>query len=166
MSASAPETEPAEFTIDASETAEIVEVRSEAADQTASPDAAVHELDLSEEWAALATELEANASETNEAPPEAGPAHEFAVPAAETPELDEVVEIEDLLKAEAAGPSSGNGNEPSADYVLELETEQSANEAVAKSAGYGAGLLRRALQRHGRRAAYARAGTSGEEQLA
>ncbi len=133
VSASAPEAEPAEFTIDASETAEIVEVRSEMADQTASPDAAVHELDLSEEWAALATELEATAGETNEAPPEAGPAHEFAVPAAETPEVDEVAEIEDLLEAEAAAPASSNGNEPSADYVLELETEQGANEAVAKT---------------------------------
>ena len=130
LSANAPETEPAEFTIDASETAEIVEVRSEVADQTASPDAAVHELDLSEEWAALANELEANAGETNEALPEADAAHEFALPAAETPDLDEVVEIEDLLKAEAAGPSSGNGSEPPADYVLELETEQSANETA------------------------------------
>ena len=57
MSASAPETEPAEFSIDASEMAQTEPRKS--ADEAASPDAAVHELDLSEEWAALATELEA-----------------------------------------------------------------------------------------------------------
>ena len=125
--ASAPGAEPAEFTIDASEGAESAEASPEVADQTASPDADVHELDLSEEWAALATELQSNASETSEAAPEAG-ADEFAVPATETPEADEVAEIQDLLKAEAAGPSSVNGKEPPADYVLELETEQSANE--------------------------------------
>ena len=44
------------------------------------------------------------------------------------PQADEVAEIQDLLKSEAAGPAPGNGNEPPADYVLELETEQSANE--------------------------------------
>jgi len=134
LPATAPATEPAEFTI---ETSEIVEASEEVADEPASPDSAVHELDLSEEWAALATELEANASETNEAPPEADAAQEFAMPAAETPAVDEVAELQDLLKAEAAGPASNNGtsnngSEPAADYVLELATEQDANEAVAK----------------------------------
>jgi tetratricopeptide (TPR) repeat protein len=140
LPAAAPETEPAEFTI---ETGEIVEAAAELAGEAASADSAVHELDLSEEWAALATELEANASEataseTKEAPPEADATQEFAVPAAETPTVDEVAEIEDLLKAEAAGPASrngtsSNGNEPAADYVLELETAQAANEVVAKA---------------------------------
>ncbi len=140
LPAAAPETEPAEFTI---ETSEIVEASAEVAGQASSADSAVHELDLSEEWAALATELEANASEataseTNEAPPETDAAQEFAVPAAETPAADEVAEIEDLLKAEAAVPASSNGassngNEPAADYVLELETEQAANEVVPEA---------------------------------
>ena len=140
LPAAAPETEPAEFTI---ETSEIVEASAEVAGEAASGDSAVHELDLSEEWAALATELEANASEataseTNEAPPETDVAQEFAVPGAETPAADEVAEIEDLLKAEAAAPASSNGassngKEPAADYVLELETEQAANEVVAEA---------------------------------
>ena len=140
LPAAAPETEPAEFTI---ETSEIVEAAAEVAGEAASADSAVHELDLSEEWAALATELEANASEvsaseTNQAPPEADAAQEFAMPAAETPAIDEVAEIEDLLKAEAAVPASSNGassngNEPAADYVLELDTEPAANEVVAKA---------------------------------
>jgi len=131
VSASAPETEPVEFSIDVNEIAEMAEASEEVADQTASQDAAVHELDLSEEWAALATELQGNAGE-KEAAPEAS-ADEFAVPAAESPQADEAAEIQEILKAETAAPSV-NGNEPSADFELELATEQSADETGAAPA--------------------------------
>lgn len=141
VSPASPAAEPAEFTIEMSE---ITEAAPEIADESAAADSAVHELDLSEEWAALATELEASASETSEATPEASAAppeapeaeaaEEFAVPAAEAPALEEVAEIDDILKEEAPARSATNGNSAAPDYVLELETEQPANEAVAKTA--------------------------------
>ncbi len=111
------------------------------ADKPASNDAAVHELDLSEEWAALATELDATPSEPKELPaaeiasdePQAPAptAQEFDLPAAEIPVFDEVSEIEDLLKSEEAPPASGH--ESAADYVLELQTPQAENGTASEA---------------------------------
>ena len=98
------------------------------ASKGATQEAAVHELDLSEEWAALATELDTTPSET-EAAPAAEPAArapEFDVPDAKLPAVfHKEAEMQEALRAGSPAPASkGTSN---ADYELELDTSQNAN---------------------------------------
>ena len=106
-----------------------------AEEETAAQQAAVHELDLSEEWAALATEVDLNATETEDAAaPSAaqqnsdealgGSAQEFDMPATEAPAFDAVAEMQQALRAE--GPASSSRSASAADYALELDASQAA----------------------------------------
>jgi pilus assembly protein FimV len=99
---------------------------------------AVHELDLSEEWAALATEIDATATENADNLPAAatGPrnsveapgesAREFDIPAAEATDFAGVAEMEELLRADRSAASARNAS--TADYALELDTSQAAHQ--------------------------------------
>ena len=105
-------------------------------------DSAVHELDLSDEWEALASELDSISGTNEEAPaapsvaepskraespePAAHGAPEFAIQPEETPAFDEVADVEELLKAEDPAPSPAS--DPPEDYVLELDTSHVAKE--------------------------------------
>src|SRR6266566_888076 len=101
--------------------------------ETGAQQAAVHELDLSEEWAALATELDGTPNETKDAPAAESatstespsqPAPEFDIPGSKV--VDKVAEIQEALRSE--GPARSARNASSADYLLELETSQTARE--------------------------------------
>jgi pilus assembly protein FimV len=102
------------------------------ASKAATPEAAVHELDLSEEWAALATELDSTSNENEnetEAPgsdERAAQAPEFDVPDAKLPAIvDKEAEMDEALRAGSlASASNGASN---ADFELELDTSQSAH---------------------------------------
>jgi tetratricopeptide (TPR) repeat protein len=106
-----------------------------AAKKAATNESAVHELDLSEEWAALATELDAAPTETQDAPAAESrnsgesrgqPAREFAIPDAQSPAVfDKEAEMEEALRAGGAAPSPRKAS--NADFDLELDTSQSAN---------------------------------------
>jgi tetratricopeptide (TPR) repeat protein len=92
------------------------------------PHEAVHELDLSEEWAALATELDATPNEAEATPPTepAARAPEFDVPDAKLPAVfDKEAEMQEALLAGSSAPASKNASNP--DYDLELDTSQNAN---------------------------------------
>lgn len=95
----------------------------------ATQEAAVHELDLSEEWAALATELDSTPNGTEAAPaaesaPQAAP--EFDVPPGKPPAVfDKEAEMQAALRAASPAPASKSA--PNADYDLELDTSQSAS---------------------------------------
>jgi len=101
--------------------------------ETGAQQAGVHELDLSEEWAALATELDGAPNETKDAPAaesatstespsQAAP--EFDIPGSKV--IDKAAEIQEALRAD--GPARSARNASSADYLLELETSQTARE--------------------------------------
>jgi pilus assembly protein FimV len=107
--------------------ADIAEIEIEEPVPQPAAQAAVHELDLSEEWAALATELDDSASEAKETPSApaertdssedlAEVAPEFAVSGDLTPALDEPID------PAPAGAASD------ADFTLELETSQVSDE--------------------------------------
>ena len=109
----------------------------QANEKTAAQQAAVHELDLSEEWAALATEVDVTASDTQDArAPSAAPqgsdeapgesAQEFDIPATEVAAFDAVAEMQEALRA--AGPATASSSASAADYALELDTSQAASE--------------------------------------
>jgi tetratricopeptide (TPR) repeat protein len=105
-------------------------------------DSAVHELDLSEEWEALASELDSVPGTTEEAPAAASVAEpsrptestepadhgavEFAIQPAEGPAFDDVADIEEVLKSVDSAPSPAS--DASEDYVLELDTSQTAKQ--------------------------------------
>ena len=101
------------------------ETVAQASGDTASQQAAVHELDLSEEWAALATEIDVAPNQTEEAPP-AVPGRKSPTPAVEVPAFDAVAEMQEALRAERPAPAARNAS--TADYALELAGPQSANE--------------------------------------
>src|SRR5438445_730730 len=101
--------------------------------ETGAQQAGIHELDLSEEWAALATELDGAPNETKDAPAaesatstespsQAAP--EFDIPGSKV--IDKAAEIQEALRAD--GPARSARNASSADYLLELETSQTARE--------------------------------------
>jgi tetratricopeptide (TPR) repeat protein len=114
----------------------------QARENTAAQQAAVHELDLSEEWAALATEVDLNATETQDAAaaPSAarqssddassGAAQEFDMPASEVPAFDAVAEMQQALRADGPVPVSRTAS--AADLALELDTSQTAGEPSGK----------------------------------
>jgi tetratricopeptide (TPR) repeat protein len=105
-------------------------------------DSAVHELDLSEEWEALASELDSVPGATEEAPaaasvvesskavgstePADDGAVEFAIQPAEGPAFDDVADIDEVLKSVDSAPSPAS--DASEDYVLELDTSQAAKQ--------------------------------------
>ncbi len=105
-------------------------------------DSAVHELDLSEEWEALASELDSVPGATEEAPAAASVAEsskpvgstepaddgavEFAIQPAEGPAFDDVADIDEVLKSVDSAPSPAS--DASEDYVLELDTSQAAKQ--------------------------------------
>ena len=110
----------------------------EATEEIPADQAAVHELDLSEEWAALATDIDATATETGDNLPPAASgakdpveapvqsAHEFDTPGAGIPDFAGVAEMEEVLRADRpAAPRSAS----SADFALELDTSQTAHQA-------------------------------------
>jgi pilus assembly protein FimV len=100
------------------------------ASKASTPEAAVHELDLSEEWAALATELDStpNKNET-EAPASderVAPAPEFDVPDANLPAIvDKEAEMEEALRAGNPASASNGASNPA--FELELDTSQNAH---------------------------------------
>lgn len=105
------------------------------ATESAANEAAVHELDLSEEWAALATEVDASVNDTPDAPPASPRTHTsrqapnesaqpFEIPPVEVPGFDAVAEMQEALRAEPKAPASRGASK--ADFVLELETPQTA----------------------------------------
>jgi len=109
----------------------------QAKENTAVQQAAVHELDLSEEWAALATEVDLNATEAEDATAPAaaqqssdeapgGAAQEFDMPATEVPAFDAVAEMQEALRADVPAPTSRKAS--AADFALELDTSQAAGE--------------------------------------
>jgi len=119
------------------EVEELVEPAEQASEKTPSHQSAVHELDLSEEWAALASEVDATRSETEDVPTAAAgpkssaelpgkPAREFDVPATGLPGLDGMTEMREVLRSD--GPGAGPKSPSKEDYVLELDTSQTANE--------------------------------------
>ena len=119
------------------EVEELVESAEQASEKTPSHQSAVHELDLSEEWAALASDVDATRSETEGVPTAAAgpnssaelpgkPAREFDVPATGVPGLDGMTEMRELLLSD--GPGAGSKSPSKEDYVLELDTSQTANE--------------------------------------
>jgi tetratricopeptide (TPR) repeat protein len=105
-------------------------------------DSAVHELDLSEEWEALASELDSVPGTTEEVPAAASvaepskptestepPDHgavEFAIQPAEGPAFDDVADIDEVLKSIDSAPAPAS--DASEDYVLELDTSQAAKQ--------------------------------------
>ena len=98
--------------------------------KAATKEAAVHELDLSEEWAALATELDGTPNETEAAlaAEPASKAPEFDVPDAEVPSVfHKEAEMQEALRAGSPAPPSKGA--PNADYELELDTSQNAHKA-------------------------------------
>src|SRR4029077_12910786 len=101
------------------------ETVAQASGDTASQQAAVHEVDLSEEWAALATEIDVAPNQTEEAPP-AVPGRKSATPAVEVPAFDAVAEMQEALRAESPVPAARNAS--TADYALELAGSQTASE--------------------------------------
>jgi tetratricopeptide (TPR) repeat protein len=114
--------------------AEVVEPEKPApqpASKPATQEAAVHELDLSEEWAALATELDTTPNGTEAAPAaESAPqtAPEFDVPAGKPPAVfDKEAEMQAALRA--GSPASASKGASNADYDLELDTSPNANKA-------------------------------------
>ncbi|PYU24602.1 MAG: hypothetical protein DMG32_13490 [Acidobacteria bacterium] len=119
------------------EAAELEEPAAQASEEAPSRQSAVHELDLSEEWAALASEVDAARSETEDvaagpkssAEPPGKPAQEFDVPATGVPGLDGMTEMREVLRPD--GPGAGSKSPSKADYVLELDTSQ-AGAATAK----------------------------------
>jgi tetratricopeptide (TPR) repeat protein len=126
------------------EAAEILEAIPEdaVAEDAPAQDSAVHELDLSEEWEALAGELDSTPAATEEAPaaeskpgraqrkesaqPESLAAPEFAIQPAEASAFDDVADIDELLKAVDPAPSPASDTPE--DYVLELDTSHAAKE--------------------------------------
>src|SRR5437879_2739441 len=119
------------------EAAELEEPAAQASEEAPSRQSAVHELDLSEEWAALASEVDAARSETEDvaagpkssAEPPGKPAQEFDVPATGGPGLDGMTEMREVLRR--GGPGAGSKRTSKAEYVLELDTSQ-AGAATAK----------------------------------
>lgn len=121
---------------------EIGEPAAQSTHKSARQQAAVHELDLSEEWAALATELDSTPIKIEDAPTAvtessstAGPygqaTPEFDIPAGNVPALDDV-KGEEVLRADGPAPSSRGASNP--DYVLELETPQTPNKGSSGGA--------------------------------
>jgi tetratricopeptide (TPR) repeat protein len=119
---------------------EVTEARQpavKATEETPVHQAAVHELDLSEEWASLATEIDGTATETADMPAAAAEpkspvelrgksAREFGIPAGDVPDFAGVAEMEELLRADSpAAPAKGAST---ADYALELDTSQAAHQ--------------------------------------
>jgi len=117
------------------EDAETEEPAAPAAKKAATNESAVHELDLSEEWAALATELDATTNETADAPAaeprnsaesRGQPAPEFDIPAAKSPAVfDKEAEMQEALRADPPAPASRKAS--NADFELELDTSQTAS---------------------------------------
>jgi tetratricopeptide (TPR) repeat protein len=105
-----------------------------AAKKEANKESAVHELDLSEEWAALATEIDVTPSEAADAPAaeprnasesrgQAAP--EFDIPAAKSPAvLDKEAEMQAALRADP--PARAPRKTSNADFELQLDTSQAA----------------------------------------
>jgi tetratricopeptide (TPR) repeat protein len=114
-----------------SEAAEIGEPAAQAREKTATQQAAVHELDLSEEWAALATELDDAPKETEDAPAAAaGPKSSAELPGQaarefDIPGMDAVTEMQQALRSDGPAPRSRSASD--ADYVLELDTSHVAS---------------------------------------
>jgi pilus assembly protein FimV len=87
--------------------------------------AAVHELDLSEEWAALATELDDEAQAAPAAPAESSDTREPAAP--EFAALDDLTpSLKEALRPAPSRPTPPRGAS-NADFTLELETPQAAD---------------------------------------
>lgn len=92
------------------------------------PHEAVHELDLSEEWAALATELDTtpNEAEATQATEPAARAPEFDVPDAKLPAVfDKEAEMQEALLAGSSAPAPKSAS--NADFELELDTSPNAH---------------------------------------
>jgi len=112
----------------------IEEPAAPAAKKEAHNESAVHELDLSEEWAALATEIDVTPSEAADAPAaeprnasesrgQAAP--EFDIPAAKSPAVfDKEAEMQAALRADP--PARAPRKTSNADFELELDTSQAA----------------------------------------
>ena len=99
--------------------AEIPEIDAVEAPAQPTAQAAVHELDLSEEWAALATELDEEA--------EAAPAAAAEPAAPEFAALDDLTpSLEEALRPAPSRPAAPRGAS-NADFTLELETSQVAD---------------------------------------
>jgi pilus assembly protein FimV len=110
----------------------------QAKENTAAQQAAVHELDLSEEWAALATEVDLTETQDAAAPSAAqqdsdeapgGSGQDFDMPAAEAPAFDAVAEMQQALRAD--GPAPAPRGASAADFALELDTSQATGEPSA-----------------------------------
>jgi pilus assembly protein FimV len=100
------------------------------ASKAATPEAAVHELDLSEEWAALATEIDSTPNENETEAPASGEraaqAPEFDVPDAKLPAIvDKEAAMDQALRA--GSPASASKGASNADFELELDTSQNAH---------------------------------------
>jgi len=132
---------PEEFSVTDNDAPEPVEIETEtaapaqAAEVAASP-SAVHELDLSEEWAALATEVDAPVDETTDAPianPQMhisekipGKSSRHSVPPVDVEGFDAPAQVRETHSGQPKpkpGPKPGpSKSTPNPDYVLELET--------------------------------------------
>jgi tetratricopeptide (TPR) repeat protein len=90
--------------------------------------AAVHELDLSEEWAALATELDGAPSEKQDAPaPAAGRKNPAGTHGKAAPEFD--LGADEIPATDDSDRPAHPTGASSADLALELDTSQLANES-------------------------------------
>jgi tetratricopeptide (TPR) repeat protein len=119
--------------IEPAEAAEIEEPTVQAKEKADTQQAAVHELDLSEEWAALATEIDAQPNEkeaTPATPGRKGSAQapgEFDIPAVEVPGFEAVSEVRDVLRSDGPAPAARSAS--NTDFALELDTPQAATKA-------------------------------------
>ena len=109
--------------------AEIPEIDVGEAPAQPTAQAAVHELDLSEEWAALATELDEEAEAAPAAAAESADSSETREPLApESAALDDLTpSLEEALRPAPSRPAPPKGASK-ADFTLELETSQVADE--------------------------------------